>query len=411
MKKIFLALCLFALAGLIASAVMTKMHADLERQGFVQKSFCNVSEFVDCDTALASRYAKVAGVPTSRLGLLYYLFFILAALYAWVADGSRRWSLSFLLAASLGALLYSLVIAYLSIVQLGVLCLLCLTTYLANLLLFVLIPRALNVRLYQVPAFLWQTVRDAPRRIGVHLIVFVLFMGAGLLVLQPGRAQEPGREIRVGDDFYLKMFYTATPRTLTLDPVTSWGDEKAPITIVEFSDFQCPYCRRAAFSLKPYLGEYRRRVRFVFVNSPLDNSCNPQITRPMHPVSCLAAKAALCAGERGGFWEFHDRIFENQKRLSRSVLIGMAKQAGMDEEWFNSCLVDPETEARLAKEIAEGAKFDLHGTPAVFINGRPFPDWNDPERLRLIIEQELKRVREPEPPGQQPAPASVPRSS
>lgn len=399
MRKSFLVILFFVLLGLVASAIMTQMHARLEREGFQEKSFCNVSEFVDCDTALASRYAKIGGVPTSQLGLLYYLFFFFATLTAWFSANSRRATLSFLLTASGLALLYSVAYAYLSIFRLGVLCLLCLTTYLANLFLVLLIPRGLGIKISQIPAHLWGYARsiggrsEYPARLGAHLIAFGLFLGVGLLLFQTGRAEDPIQKIEVSDEFYLKMFYSTSPKELTLSGPHSWGGAESPVTIVEFSDFQCPFCRRAAFSLKPYLGELKKKVRFVFINYPLDNACNPQVTHAMHPVACLAAKASLCAGERGEFWKYHDLAFENQKKLSRSTLVALAKRLGIEEKWFSSCLVAPETEAQLAREIEEGVRFEVRGTPAVYINGRPFRDWNDPARLRLIVEAELKATK------------------
>jgi len=91
---------------------------------------------------------------------------------------------------------------------------------------------------------------------------------------------------------------------------TSLGSRDAPVVIEEFSDFQCPYCRRAAFLLRPYLGQYRKQVRFVFVNFPLNRDCNPQVQAAVHGFACDAARYALCAADQGRFWTLHDLIFE-----------------------------------------------------------------------------------------------------
>lgn len=396
MHKLFVAILVCSLAGLVASAVMTRMHFGLTQGGFEEKSFCNVSEFVDCDTALASRYAKIGGVPTSEFGFLYYLFFTLAALYAWASEAARRATLSFLLAGSVLALGYSLIMAYLSFFRLGVLCLLCLTTYLGNLALIVLVPAALGIRLFKIPAYLAEYARsifgkgEISTRIGFHLISFFLLMGVGLLFFKGMSPSLQAREMRMPDGFYLTSFRATAPTEFGLTEANSWGPPDAKVTVIEFSDFQCPFCKRAAFSLKPYLGELRKEIRFIYVNYPLDLACNPSVKHAMHPVSCLAAKAALCAGQKGKFWEFHDLVFENQKRLSRTTLMNLGKKVGLEETWLNVCLIAPETEARLNAEIREGEKFQVSGTPAIFINGRPFRDWLDPERLRLVVASELK---------------------
>ncbi|MBI2982101.1 MAG: thioredoxin domain-containing protein [Deltaproteobacteria bacterium] len=404
MKKTFLALLFFSLLGITASAVMTKMHGDLEPRGFESRSFCAISEFVDCDTALASRYAKIGGIPTAQIGLLYYLFFFIAALYAWSSEKGRRATLSFLLAGALFAVVYSVVIATLSIFHLGVLCLLCLTTYISNLGLLFLIPQALGIRFWKIPGHLLEYLRSlfgggslVPGRIGLHLILFGLLMGIGLIFFETAEPRSPGgpahNKLKIPDTLSLQQFYASPSKELAIAPLVQKGDADAPVTLVEFSDFQCPFCRRAAFSLRPFLGELKKEVRIVFLNYPLDNACNPTVTRSFHIASCLAAKASLCAERKGKFWEYHDLVFENQKRLSRDTLMRLAEETGIDEEWFNQCLVSPEIEKRLAEEVQEGQKFEVQGTPAIYINGRPFHDWTDPEKLRLVIRSEIEKAR------------------
>ncbi len=373
MKKTFLALLIFSAVGLVASIVMTRMHFELEKGGFEEKSFCNISETVDCDTVLASRYAKVFGIPTAQLGLLYYLFFFLASLYAWGSEKERGRILAFLFPASVGALLYSIGMAFISFVHLQTVCLLCLTTYVANLAIVFLVPRAQGLGLRAL--FHWP------------LVVFLIFVAGGLLVFKGFQEKQPPR-FPISREEYLKLFYAAKPVPFELAGRPVWGNPEGRVTIVEFSDFQCPYCRRAAFTLKPYLGEFKKDVRLFFVHYPLDNACNKSITRLFHPVSCLAAKAAECAHQKGKFWEFHDEVFQHQKKISRETLMKIAAKTGLDPEWFNVCLISGEVEASVAEDIGEGDKFGVHGTPALFINGRPLPDWTDPERLRWVVQAE-----------------------
>ncbi|MBI2082109.1 MAG: thioredoxin domain-containing protein [Deltaproteobacteria bacterium] len=399
MKKIFPALLFLTLLGLIASGIMVKMHLDLAPGGFESKSFCTISEFVDCDTALASRYSKIAGIPTAQIGLLYYLFFFFATLYAWSSEKGRRATASFLLAGSLFATGYSLVIAYLSIFRLEVLCLLCLTTYLCNFFHLILLPRILGIPIWRIPAHLMEYARSllrqgslVPGKIGLHLILFGLLLGGGLIFFKGLQANDPVRKVKIPDELYLKHFYATPSQPLGITPKLQRGEANAPVTLIEFSDFQCPFCRRAAFSLKPFLGELKKNVRIVYLNYPLDNACNPAVSRSFHMASCLSAKAALCAEQKGKFWEYHDLVFENQKKLSRETLMKLAKEVGIEEEWFNQCLVSPEIETELSAEIQEGQKFGVQGTPAIFINGRPFHDWINPERLRLVVRSEIEKV-------------------
>lgn len=176
---------------------------------------------------------------------------------------------------------------------------------------------------------------------------------------------------------------------VSVDDDPSIGSADAPVTIIEFSDFQCPFCRKAAFTLKPYLKEFRNDVRFVFFNFPLDSACNPAIQQTMHPVSCVAAKAVLCAEKQGKFWELHDEAFENQKRLSRSTLLELATKFGLDTAALEKCMSSDEISAVLKRDVDEGNRLEVKGTPAVYLNGRFLRDWPDSERLRMVIESAL----------------------
>ncbi|MBI4411668.1 MAG: DsbA family protein, partial [Deltaproteobacteria bacterium] len=191
----------------------------------------------------------------------------------------------------------------------------------------------------------------------------------------------------------VKLYFAQMP--IPIDPGTRpfWGTPNAPVTIIEFSDFQCPYCRVAAANLKPSLAEYKKEVVFYFANYPLDSSCNPNITRPMHTVACTAAKAVLCAEREGKFWSYHDKVFENQKKLSKEMLLQIAESLEMNKEAFVQCLESEEINAKVKQDIELGTKLDVHGTPSIFINGRSFPAWRDREALRTIVDEELKRAR------------------
>lgn len=369
---------------------MTRLHYRMGGLGFDEKSFCNVSEFIDCDTALASRYShfrtRFGVILNSELGVLYYLLFSIGILYAWFSS-YRRSVLSFFFASSLFACPYSLVMAYLSIFKLGIICLLCLTTYLCNFFLLFLLPKAMEVRFREI----WRFFTFLRPRLAQHLLVTLVFFGVGLIFFKGLNPQIHVAHAEVPKQDYLKAFYAIPQQPINLPERPIWGNPKGKVTVVDFSDFQCPFCRRAAFTLKPYLKEFRDQVRLIYINYPLDNACNPAIDHPMHPTSCLAAKAALCAFQRGKFWEYHDKIFEHQKSLSWATLIRLAGELGMTQEDFEKCMVSEETAKLLQEDIETGSHLEIHGTPSLYINGRLFTDWYQPDRLRMVIESELSR--------------------
>jgi protein-disulfide isomerase len=160
------------------------------------------------------------------------------------------------------------------------------------------------------------------------------------------------------------------------------GPESAPITIVEFSDFQCPYCFRANASLKAVEEKYPGKVRLVFRNFPLTQ---------IHPNAAKAAEAASCANDQGKFWQMHDRLFANQTKLSVPELKQHATDIGLEAAAFETCLDSGKHTADWKKTVDEGQKYGLSGTPSFFINGRLIVGAQPLDGFAQIIDDELSR--------------------
>lgn len=166
-------------------------------------------------------------------------------------------------------------------------------------------------------------------------------------------------------------------------PARGRGD--APVTIVEFGDFQCPYCKQAESSLRTIMERHPREVRVVFRNLPLTQ---------IHPDAQLAAQAAVCAGRQGKFWAMHDALYDDQSALKRPGLESTAKRIGLDGRRFADCLTDAGTRESLADDAQAARELGLAGTPFFFINGRPL-DGNVPmETMERIIDEELHQAPE-----------------
>ncbi len=161
----------------------------------------------------------------------------------------------------------------------------------------------------------------------------------------------------------------------------SQGPKDAKVTIVEFSDFQCPYCSRVLPLLKQVKDAYPKDVRVVFKQFPL----------PMHPHAHLAAEASLAAREQGKFWEMHDRLFANQQFLDEASIERYAKELGLNVERFRDALRQGKFKALVDKEMQEGVAAGVNGTPTLFINGKrvdPMPF----DQLKIYIERALKEA-------------------
>jgi len=159
------------------------------------------------------------------------------------------------------------------------------------------------------------------------------------------------------------------------------GSPNAPVTIVEFSDFQCPFCSRAVPTLKQIESEYPDKVRVAFKNQPL----------PFHQHARLAAQAAMAANEQGKFWEYHDKLFANQQALDRSSLERYAQEVGLDMGRFRSALDSNKFEAQISADAAEGSRLGASGTPTFYINGRQLVGAQPYASFKQIIDEELSK--------------------
>ncbi|AKF06338.1 DsbA family protein [Sandaracinus amylolyticus] len=155
------------------------------------------------------------------------------------------------------------------------------------------------------------------------------------------------------------------------------GAPMAPVTIVEFSDFECPYCGRAHPLLAELLRDFEGQVKVVFRNYPLSG----------HPRAMPAARAAVAAGQQGKFWEMADLLFEHQRALEDEDLERYAQQLGLDMERFHADLHSPETQAAIERDREEGRRLNVEGTPTFFVNGRRFRE--PPTSLPAYVREEL----------------------
>ena len=160
------------------------------------------------------------------------------------------------------------------------------------------------------------------------------------------------------------------------------GPEKAPVTILEFSDFQCPYCKTAVPTLKRLSEKYGDRVRLVYRHFPLPD---------IHPRAMEAALAASCAAEQGKFWPYHDVLFNNQQKLEKADLIRYGGEVGLSVGQFEKCMASPKAAAVVADDIAEARALGLSTTPTFFINGRVLLGAQPFENFEKLIERELNR--------------------
>jgi protein-disulfide isomerase len=171
------------------------------------------------------------------------------------------------------------------------------------------------------------------------------------------------------------------PRVEVAADGPSKGAAAAPVTIVEFSDFECPFCSRAEETVTQVMKAYDGKVRVVFRDYPL----------PFHPHAQKAAEAAHCAEDQGKFWQMHEKLFANQKALEPAALKGYAKDIGLDQAKFDKCLDSGEKTAAVETNRKAGEKVGVTGTPAFFVNGYLLSGAQPFEEFKSLIDAELAK--------------------
>ncbi len=383
-KRVFLMVVL-ALAGVWICLTLTDFHFGGGKGG-IFRSVCEVSG-EGCDQVLQSQWSMLPrNIPLAWAGLVY--FSVLALWYLTIGRANRAgrvWFLPVFALQLLGAV-GSLFLLGVMLVQMRTLCGWCALTHIINLVLLVLAWR------------IWPREPTAsgepswpPRRLGIAAVLLavlaILYWNQWLINRYLGAQVASFR----GDTDLMRYVHLRHPQkeipVRADEPVR--GNAAARHTIVVFSDFQCPSCRNfSAFFEKEIRPLYGDRVRLIFRHAPLDNDCNSHLPRTIHPQACEAAHAAEAARELGGaegFWKMHDVLFERAPTLPQARWAEMAASAGLDGVAVADRVAKRVHASRIKEDVELGFALDLHGTPAVYIDGRPLADWTSLVLWKAIL--------------------------
>ncbi len=402
-KKHQSVLSILAFLGVALSVVSLYEHVAANSGLELGKSFCNINASFNCDAVNQSKWSSLFGVPIASYGLAFYLFLFVFGQFArsdrFVSDRVFSGVFSFL---STMAMLVSLFLFYVSEVLIGTLCLVCLGMYLVNIGLFVFsyrlpshynfLDRLGNGFTSLLGGLTLPFSSDTERRIignaGFVFVVVSFFMIRSLpdfflinYILPSAQTKEYGEAAKGAVDAWRSapptVFESQSESMLSAD--FRIGDDNKPIQIVEFSDFECPACRRLAGELEELIGKLQLadKISFTFKNFPIDNACNPYIHRVFHKHACFAAQFARCAGEQGKFWEATSFLFANQsfeekleiKELQDRIYKD-SEVLGLDLEAQKSCVESGRHLEKIRSDIEQGTKLGVEGTPSVWINGK-----------------------------------------
>jgi len=168
------------------------------------------------------------------------------------------------------------------------------------------------------------------------------------------------------------------------DPARVTGDPDAPITIVEFADFQCPFCSRVEPLLKDVLSKYKGKAKLAYLDFPL---------APIHSHAEAAAEASRCALAQGKYWEMHDAMFADQSKLDEASLVKTAERLGMDQNSFESCLNSGKYKKLVQKDVEAGSEAGVNATPTFFVNGELIGGVQSDADFEKIIDRQLSAMQ------------------
>jgi protein-disulfide isomerase/uncharacterized membrane protein len=338
-----------------------------------------------CLTAAKSEYSTLLGIPIAALGFAFYVAALLVGVYSFFAareeenesgdeDVAGLIFIGFILAA-----LYSAFLAWVNFTQLTSSCSECTKLYVINGLglfgsILWMLPDRLKRFVSRIPSQLTQ----------LHFWMFVVTfaVAAGGAIWQMNKIERDFREnlqekAEAGELPEGLSSTQVDTEVLYAEGAASWGDSDAPVTIVEFSDFECPFCARFAEVVNGLKEHYEpTELRVVFRHFPLS----------MHPRARVAAKAAACAQELGSFWDYHDLLFNNQGRFSDDQLRAYAEEAGLDGVGLLNCMDSDFAEQRVSQDRQAGQELGVQGTPSIYINGRTYEGPIDARNMRRLID-------------------------
>ena len=401
--RLFFWIRLLAFLAIILSIVLVYEYVRLEA-GLGGKSFCNISRTINCDAVSQSSWARLFGFPVAGYGFAFYACVFLAGLL-----GGRTRLLScratgdVLLVFSSFSILFSLYLFLISALVIKSFCILCTGLYLINILLFIC-----TLRLGKETSYASRVSGGLRALWNIFAVVLKGSRGAGdaadltqargvlvaLVIIASLAFSLPDMIVRRVVVPQLKKEHAAK---IGAQAVKNWranpraemkfqerglerdyrrGPASAPISIVEFSDFECPACREFYEAFEELAARYPGKINLVFKNFPLDRNCNPLVDRAFHLSACYAAVFSRCAGEQGKFWDALDYLFRlpelesGSAHEAREGIDSGAPALQLDAEALQECMKSGRQVTKLAADAREAGELGVEGTPSLWVNGK-----------------------------------------
>lgn len=353
--------------GIICCIELSIVFYQANFNPYAQPSFCNITEFVDCDSVAQTTKSVFLGIPLSYWGLTLYLF-ILLLLFVDKLKNYKYLSLlkvfkrpyAYISTLGIASFIISVFLAVISIFQIHKICILCFVTYFINLAIGLISTNISDVGLVSNIKTSFSDFIEGVKEYTVPFVIVVILVG---VFLTYAIVEMPFVSRKQSIKHY--MFMKHNPYKTNGNIL---GNPNGRIKVHLYSDFKCPVCYSYNIMLHKLVKEYKD-ILVIHHQFPLDTECNPYLEKQMHKDSCRMARYSIGAENQGNYWGMATLIFELQPKSDEEA-IGLAKRLGLDVDRFRDDINSPKTYAKIKSEIETAISLGLDGTPNIIVNNR-----------------------------------------
>ena len=353
-------------AAMIVLSIFLTMHYFEAKypEGLGSSSgLCNYSSFISCDITTFSSISNILGVPIAIFGFLMGIWLLISYFFqSNRVEGTNHFLLR------INAVICTLLTIY-SFAFLKGFCPLCIFYYLSSLLAFWVYFKTSHLRTPSLKVLTTYTLS-------------ALVLAGTTFAYNGHKKKEMNKNSTQLIQHYDQLTSIEIPKVEA--PYFLEKTSSAPLQLIKFSDFQCPACRTLSNALHKIAKKYKGKINMQYMFYPLDNNCNPKVTRPLHPLACEAAYLASCLPEK--FKQVEADIFDNQEHLSKKWITNYAKK----ENVYN-CYTSPNTKEKVAKIIRAANPYKIKGTPTLIVNGKKIDRMIPLKYLYIILDELIKR--------------------
>ena len=360
--------------GILCCIELAVVYYQANYNPYAEPSFCNMNDFVDCDSVAQTSKSVFLGIPLTYWGFLLYFFILMLLHVNEIKDFSVKGvkpfyflevfkrPFSYISTLGLISFVISIILAIVSIFQINKICILCFVTYFINLAIGIVATD------FQNGGFL-QSIKDSLSDfidgVKTQTVPFVIAIILGGLFLGYATVEMPFASRKQSIKHYMFMKhnqYKVSGNVL--------GNPNGKIKVHLYSDFKCPVCYSYNIMLHKIVKECKE-VLIIHHQFPLDTECNQYLERQMHPGACRMARYSVGAENQGKYWDMANALYENPPKNDAEA-IDLAKKAGLDVSRFERDIYLPQTYAKIRKDIDDAVALGLDGTPNIIINGNRY---------------------------------------